>query len=175
MWTIAPFSVAELQGTSGASSSVLSAGFPSMNMVFKMCCTMLMTHSMWSLQACFLQILDNIGLLHEDEDAKQLHGEKLEIISFEVDSPNMMICIPPESKQKLANHIHNSILHPPTPQQQPTKAWLCTLGYTNWALNAFPLLKPTLNSSYDKVAGHTFMNAPLYSKKILIYSGLQTK
>src|SRR5258708_39728117 len=42
-------------------------------------------------QAHFLQILDHIGLPHED--AKQLHGEKLEIISFEVNLPKMTICI----------------------------------------------------------------------------------
>ena len=45
------------------------------------------------------------------------------------------------------------------------QAWLHTLGYANWALNVFPLLKPALNSSYDKVLGHTFMNAPLYFNK----------
>ena len=39
----------------------------------------------------------------------------------------------------------------------------CTL--TNWGLNVFPLLKPALNSSYDKVAGHTFLNAPIFLNK----------
>ena len=37
--------------------------------------------------------------------------------------------------------------------------------YANWGLNVFPLLKPALNSSYDKVAGHTFMNAPIFLNK----------
>ena len=54
-------------------------------------------------QARFLQILDDIGLPHED--AKQLHGNKLEIISFEVDLLKMTIRIPPESKQKLVISI----------------------------------------------------------------------
>ena len=54
-------------------------------------------------QVHFLQILDNIRLPHED--AKQMHGKKLEIIGFEVNLPNMTICIPPESKAKLINNI----------------------------------------------------------------------
>src|SRR6266850_1414570 len=114
-------------------------------------------------QAHFLQILDDIGLLHED--AKQLHGDKLEIISFEVDLPNMTIHIPPESKQKLVMNIRDFILNPPAAHQQPTQAWLHILGYANWALNVFPLLKPALNSSYDKVSGHMFMDTPLYFNK----------
>src|SRR5260221_14688269 len=43
--------------------------------------------------------------------------------------------------------------------------WLCILGYANWALNIFPLLKPALNSSYDNVTGHTFLNAPIFLNK----------
>src|SRR5260370_10576655 len=42
-------------------------------------------HLMPVAQAHFLQILDDISLPHED--TKQLHGEKLEIISFEVNLP----------------------------------------------------------------------------------------
>ena len=45
------------------------------------------------------------------------------------------------------------------------QSWLCILGHANWALNVFPLLKPALNSSYNKIAGHTYMNAPVYLNK----------
>ncbi len=69
-------------------------------------------------QACFLQILDNIGLPHED--VKQSHGEKLEIIGFKVDLPKMAIWIPPESKEKLISNIWEFIFHPPAPHQQLT-------------------------------------------------------
>ncbi len=41
------------------------------------------------------------------------------------------------------------------------------LGYANWGLNVFPLLKPALNSSYDKVAGHTFLNVPIFLNKCM--------
>ncbi len=44
-------------------------------------------------------------------------------------------------------------------------SWLRILGYANWGLNVFPLLKPALNSSYDKIAGHTFLNAPIFLNK----------
>ena len=42
------------------------------------------------------------------------------------------------------------------------QTWLRTLGYANWALNAFPILKPTLNSSYDKVSGKTLLSQAVY-------------
>ena len=79
----------------------------------------------------------------------------------------MTIMLPKEAKAKLANSIHDFVLNPPQPHCQPTQAWLHILGYANWALNVFPLLKPALNSSYDKVAGHSFMSmsAPIFLDK----------
>src|SRR4029077_4260384 len=55
--------------------------------------------------------------------------------------------------------------HPPLPMATISRSWLQILGYANWALNVFPLLKPALNSSYDKIAGRKFMNAPIYINK----------
>ena len=39
------------------------------------------------------------------------------------------------------------------------------LGYANLALNIFPLLKPALNSSYDKISGKTIMSQSIYINK----------
>src|SRR5258708_482502 len=114
-------------------------------------------------QVQFLKLLDEIGLPHED--AKQLHGSVLEIIGFEVDLLKMSITLPADAKAQLVDAIQHFVHNPPSPRQQTTRAWLRILGYANWGLNVFPLLKPVLNSSYDKVAGHTFMNAPIFLNK----------
>src|SRR5258708_17879228 len=41
-------------------------------------------------------------------------------------------------------------------------SWVCKLG-----AQCFPPLKPALNSSYDKVTGRTFMNAPIFLNKCM--------
>src|SRR5260370_26721442 len=119
--------------------------------------------SMPTPQAQFLQLLDYIGPPHDD--AKQQHGKVLKIIGFEVDTLKMTITLPDPSKSKLVDAIHDFVLNPPIPCHQPTWAWLRILRYANWALNVFPLLKPALNSSYDKVAGCSFLSAPIFLNK----------
>ena len=114
-------------------------------------------------QAKFLCLLNSIGILHKSH--KQQFGESLEVISFIIDLRNMSIAMPAESKSKLVQAICDFVNHLPEPWWHLTCAWLCILGHANWALNVFPLLKPGLNSAYDKVAGHTYMNAPVYLNK----------
>ncbi len=114
-------------------------------------------HLMPTDQSCFLQLLDHIGVLHEDN--KQLYGKSLEIISLVVNLEDMTISMSHEAKQNLNEAICDFILNTPdNKQQQPLQAWLRILGHANWALNAFPILKPTLNSSYDKILGKMVLN-----------------
>ena len=118
-------------------------------------------------QTKFLCLLNSIGIPHES--LKQQFGESLEVIGFIIDLHNMSITMPTKSKSKLVQAIHDFVNHPPEPWQHPTRAWLHILGHANWALNVFPLLKPGLNSAYNKVVGHTYMNAPVYfNKQILL-------
>ena len=114
-------------------------------------------------QACFLNLLDEIGVPHED--AKQQFGRSLDIIGLTVDLRDLSITMPSDSKSELVRAIREFVNHPPLLRRHPMRAWLQILGHANWALNVFPLLKPALNSSYNKVAGHTFMNAPVYLNK----------
>src|SRR5260370_37180452 len=114
-------------------------------------------------QAQFLELLDYIGLPHED--TKQKYGEIVEIISFEVNIQKMTSTLLDASKSKLVEAIHDFVLNLPLPRCQSMWAWLCILGYANWALNVFPLLKPALNLSYDKVAGCSFLGAPIFLNK----------
>src|SRR5258708_14098899 len=114
-------------------------------------------------QACFLNLLDELGVPHED--AKQQFGRLLDIIGLTVDLRDLSITMPSDSKSELARAICEFVTHTPLLQWHPMRAWLWILGHANLALNVFPLLKPALNSSYNKVAGHTFMNAPVYLNK----------
>src|SRR6266436_8213837 len=51
--------------------------------------------------------------------------------------------------------------------QQPLQAWLRMLGHANWALNVFLILKPTLNSSYDKISGKVVLSQGVYLNKCI--------
>src|SRR5260221_10580106 len=121
-------------------------------------------HLMPSDQTHFLHLLDQIGVPHEDK--KQLHGESLEIIGLVVDMCDMSILMSGEAKQSLIEAICDFILNTPdNKHQQPLQAWLRILGHANWALNAFPILKPALNSSYDKISGKVALNQGIYVNK----------
>jgi len=69
-------------------------------------------------QTCFLLLLDQIGLPHEDK--KQLHGVTLEIIGLVVSLKDMTILMSSEAKQKLIDSIHDFVLNTPNNKcQQP--------------------------------------------------------
>ena len=90
----------------------------------------------------------------------------MEIIGFIVDANELSISMSPESKQKLIDSLRDFVLNTPdNKRQQSLRSWLRMLGYANWALNVFPLLKPALNSSYDKTAGKSIMNQSIYINK----------
>jgi len=46
--------------------------------------------------------------------------------------------------------------------------WQRLLGWINWALNAYPLLKPALHSSYDKISGKERPKAPIFLNRSVI-------
>ena len=121
-------------------------------------------HMMPADQTRFLLLLDKIGLLHEDK--RQLHGAVLKIISLVINLKDMSISMSSEGKQKLIDSIHDFVLKTLDNKcQQPLCAWLRMLGHVNWALNAFPILKPALNSSYDKVSGKAALSQGIYVNK----------
>ncbi len=115
-------------------------------------------------QSCFLHLLDQLGVPHEDK--KQVHGVSLEIIGLVVDVQDMTISMSHEAKQTLIEAIHDFVLNTPDNKcQQPLQAWLRILGHANWALNAFLILKPALNSSYDKISGKMALSQGVYVNK----------
>ncbi len=50
----------------------------------------------------------------------------------------------------------------------PLRSWQWLLGYCNWALNAYPLLCPALQSSYAKLWGKSIPLAPIHLNKLVI-------
>ena len=57
-------------------------------------------------QVCFLSLLDEAGLPHEDK--KQFYGQQLEIIGSLVDTQMLSISMSAEAKEKLAGTICTS-------------------------------------------------------------------
>src|SRR5258708_4506762 len=115
-------------------------------------------------QCCFLLLLDHIGVPHKDN--KQVHGESLEIIGLVVDLQDMTISMSCKAKQTLTEAVCDFVLNTPDNKcQQPLWAWLRILSHANWALNTFPILKPALNSSYDKISGKMALSQGVYVNK----------
>ncbi|KIO25641.1 hypothetical protein M407DRAFT_25018 [Tulasnella calospora MUT 4182] len=112
-------------------------------------------------QIHLLHLFDKLGRPHEKW--KQEFRPKLTIIGFEVDPQAMTITMPEEAHSLLATHLRGFTNIPPEKHHQcMLKEWQSMLGYANWALNTYPLLKPALQSSYDKIAGKMYAKAGVY-------------
>ncbi|KIJ47962.1 hypothetical protein M422DRAFT_137633, partial [Sphaerobolus stellatus SS14] len=102
-----------------------------------------------------------------DNARKQEFGQSLVIIGFHVDPRCMSISIPQSACQELvdviATFIDSSMDH-----RRPLKKLQQLLGWANWALNVFPLLRPALQSSYDKIAGKHIPDAKIYLNRSVI-------
>jgi len=109
-------------------------------------------------QAALLQLWDEIGLPHEDH--KQVFGRALGIIGLTVDLDSMTISLSEDRRAELIRAVREFV--DPARRQIPLREWLRMLGYINWSLNVFPMLKPALNSSWDKVRGKTQMSSPIW-------------
>jgi hypothetical protein len=116
-------------------------------------------------QVRLLQLWDEISLPHEK--SKQLFGKSLRIIGFDVDPSALSISFPPESKRDLVSAIHNFI-DPRNSRRRTLLQWQRLLGWINWALNVYPLLRPALQSSYAKVSGKTISRASIYLNRAVV-------
>ncbi|EJD39639.1 hypothetical protein AURDEDRAFT_70927, partial [Auricularia subglabra TFB-10046 SS5] len=112
-------------------------------------------------QAALLTLWDEIGLPHNPE--KQLHGLTLRIIGFDVDPNAMTISYPEESRRDLIARIRNFVAPRSADDRmtRPLREWQSLLGHANWALMAFPLLRPGLSAAWDKCSGKTGPSWPI--------------
>src|SRR5882724_4768227 len=101
-----------------------------------------------SKQCCLLTLWDDIGLPHKQ--CKQVFGQCIEIISFLINPIQMSFTMSPESKEALIIGIR-LFIDKTSVHCRPLVEWQCLLGWINWGLNTFPLLKLGLQSSYAKI------------------------
>ena len=101
-------------------------------------------------QVYLLQLWDELWIPHEE--SKQVFGSPLMIIGFDVDPNAMTISMPLEACSDLLATICD-FTNPG--QHRPLWEFPHLAGWMNWALNAYPLLRPGLSSLYDKISGKT--------------------
>jgi hypothetical protein len=99
---------------------------------------------------------DEINLPHEEE--KQICGDRIPIIGFEVD-PNAMTVTMSDAKQ--SELIKACTAFTVRGARKTLREFQKLQGWVNWALNVFPNLRPALCESYHKISGKVRPNAPI--------------
>jgi hypothetical protein len=99
-------------------------------------------------QAKLLLLWDKLGLPHEND--KQVFGDKLTIIGFEVDPNAMTVSMSTDCLSELISTIR-AFAHPGT--RHSLHDFQRLAGWMNWSLNVYPLLRPGLSTLYDKMCG----------------------
>ena len=117
-------------------------------------------------QVRLLELWDELGIPHEER--KQLSGEVLTIIGFEIDPNAMTATLPGDAKELLISQIHSFCDLPRGGRRRSLKEFQSLTGYLNWAFNVFPLLKPGLSSTYAKLSGKTNPHAGIHLNKAIV-------
>ncbi len=78
----------------------------------------------------------------------------------------MTITMPFDKRANLIEEVNQFIQS--SAWRHPLRDWQRLLGYCNWALNAYPLLRPALQSSYAKLRGKTIPLAPIRLNRSVI-------
>lgn len=98
-------------------------------------------------QTQLLLLWDELHIPHKE--SKQVFGSPLMIIGFDVDPNNMTITMPAQSWSDLLTALRE-FAHPG--QRCPLCKFQRLAGWMNWALNAYPLLRPGMSSLYHKMS-----------------------
>ncbi|SJL14225.1 uncharacterized protein ARMOST_17681 [Armillaria ostoyae] len=113
-------------------------------------------------QALLLKLFDELGVPHEEE--KQLYGDILTIIGFDVDPNAMTITMPISPRQDLIAAIRNFAI---VGSRRPLHDFDSLAGWCNWSFNAYPLLRPGLSILYAKKHGKSHSFQPIWVSKAL--------
>ncbi|KAI5822215.1 DNA/RNA polymerase [Schizophyllum commune Tattone D] len=111
-------------------------------------------------QVALMKLWDDVGLPHEK--AKQLWGTKLEIIGFEVDPNAMTVTMAVTARDEFVAALRTFAI---AGQRRTLREFQSIAGWTNWAFNVYPLLKPGLCELYIKTRGKTKADAPIWVNK----------
>ncbi|KAH6876460.1 hypothetical protein BKA70DRAFT_1349139 [Coprinopsis sp. MPI-PUGE-AT-0042] len=107
-------------------------------------------------QVRLLRLWDKLGIPHKQK--KQIWGTSLPIIGFDIDTITMTISLPLDKKEDLIKELRLWSAPPHTPGNTGSfniRRWQQIAGWVNWALNAYPLLRPGLNHVYPKIQGRS--------------------
>lgn len=110
-------------------------------------------------QVKLLRLFDFLGILHKL--SKQVWGETLTIIGFEVDPNALTVTLPADGKAELVAQVSKFA----GLCQRTLQEWQQLTGWINWSLNVFPLLRPALANVYDKMKGKSVQSAKIFVNK----------
>jgi len=99
-------------------------------------------------QARLLLLWDELCIPHEE--SKQVFGSPLMIIGFDVDPNAMTITMTSAARSDLLTALR-AFAHPG--QRRSLRDFQKLAGWLNWALNAYPLLRPGMSPLYNKMSG----------------------
>src|SRR5882724_10665101 len=116
-------------------------------------------------QVNLLLLYNELGLRHIKK--KQLFSHSLEIIGLHVDPTKMTISMSDVSHNELITAIR-SFIDTSQSRRHPVVEWLRILGWINWGLNAYPLVRPALQSAYVKISGKHIARAQVYLNRTVI-------
>jgi hypothetical protein len=104
-------------------------------------------------QVKLLSLWDDLSIPHEPH--KQVFGMILTVIGIEVNANSLTLTLPKESLDNLLEELRDftSWLKKKRGATWPLCCWQQLAGWLNWSFNVFPMLRPSLNSFYPKIAG----------------------
>ncbi|KIM22104.1 hypothetical protein M408DRAFT_33379, partial [Serendipita vermifera MAFF 305830] len=108
-------------------------------------------------QVQLLQLWDELGIPHQK--SKQVYGPVLDIVGLRVDATSMTITMSAERREELKKGIKTFLAA--NSRRRPLVEWQRMAGWMQWALNAYPLLRPAVTPLYHKTAGKTYRKAPV--------------
>ena len=111
-------------------------------------------------QVRLLQLWDELGIPHDP--VKQIWGKAIPIIGFLVDPNAMTVTMPPDKLDDLLLAIRAFCFPNNGSRSQPLRRFMQVAGWMNWALNVFPLLKPSLCGLYEKMRSKDKLSAPIF-------------
>ena len=135
-------------------------------------------------QTVLLSLWDALGIPHKEK--KQVSGAPLTVIGISVDPNAMTLTLPLEARKRLLEEMTAWSVDPPkaaSPRegniaapskisrksvQFRLKRWQQMSGWTNYAFNVYPLLKPCLNNFYNKLEGKSRPEQWVYTNTAIL-------
>ncbi|KZW01960.1 DNA/RNA polymerase [Exidia glandulosa HHB12029] len=118
-------------------------------------------------QVRLLWLWDELGIPHKK--SKQLYGDVLTIIGFDVDPNRMCVTISDNRRADLIAALESFIRLPANARRRHSlREYYRLAGWCNWVLNVFPLLRPGMCELYAKMAGKSSIHAQIQVNSALV-------